>query len=133
MNNCINKEVSVDEVLRELIKDTDLIEVICCLDMIATESGSRVAMFNWEGRQYPANGGDLLIPPPDWSLNKIKTGGQDVEENETETEWIDEPDDIDENIGTTGSENKPIKNETSDNDNNSANNGSNNGKSEPNG
>ena len=63
-------KASIDEVLRDLINGSGLIEVTCCLDMIATEKGSRVAMFNWEGRQYPANGGDLKIPDPDWLLTK---------------------------------------------------------------
>jgi hypothetical protein len=45
---------SIDEILRGLIKDSDIIEVTCCLDMIAQEKDSHIVMFNRTGvRQYP--------------------------------------------------------------------------------
>ena len=37
------EDISVDEALRALIIDTSLIDVVCCLDMIARESGTCVS------------------------------------------------------------------------------------------
>lgn len=45
--------LSVDEVLRCLIEDTDLMEVVCCLDMIAKETERRVVLNNLDGQEYP--------------------------------------------------------------------------------
>lgn len=68
-------EFSIDEILRTLIKESDEIEVTCTLDSIVTEKGYRAALYNWQGRQYPAKGGDLKIPTPDWILTKEKING----------------------------------------------------------
>lgn len=46
--------LSLDEVLRCLIEDTDLIEVACCLDQIAKETERRVVLNNLDGQEYPA-------------------------------------------------------------------------------
>lgn len=40
--------LSIDEVLRCLIIDSDLEEVVCCLDMIAKEHGQRVKLYDKE-------------------------------------------------------------------------------------
>lgn len=47
-------ELSIDEVLRCLIEDTDLIEVACCLDQIAKETGRRVVLNHGDDQEYPA-------------------------------------------------------------------------------
>jgi len=69
------KNASIDEILRILIDDSDFLEVIACLDMIAIEKRSRVASFDSAGRTYPCGPqADLSIPAPDWKLtpDKIK-------------------------------------------------------------
>lgn len=73
-------DYSIDEILRTLISESDEIEVTCTLDSIVTEKGYRAALFNWQGRKYPAEGGDLSIPTPDWVLTKEKINGT-IKEN----------------------------------------------------
>ena len=46
--------ISIDDFLRGLIDDSDLIEVVCCLDMIARESGKKVELYKDGVREYPA-------------------------------------------------------------------------------
>lgn len=48
------EDISVDEALRALIADTDLVEVVCCLDMIAREDDGRVELHDPTGTVYPA-------------------------------------------------------------------------------
>lgn len=121
MSDCIADEATVDDALKELIRDTSLMEVVCCLDMIATKEGSRVAMFNWQGRQYPANGGDLEIPAPDWKLNPVEEIKKDdpiiVEQQEPdlveESSGSSEPEDeTNENTEQAGSQDLPDNNES---------------------
>ncbi len=59
------KEKSIEEILLELIADSDLDEVVCCLDFIAKREGKRLAMFTKDGRIYPA-------PPPEPEVNGPK-------------------------------------------------------------
>lgn len=47
-------DATIDEVLRQLIKDSDLEEVVCCLDMICNEQGKKIIMFNESGVEYPS-------------------------------------------------------------------------------
>lgn len=49
----VNDE-SIDEVLRQLIKESDLQEVVCCLDMITEEDTQHIKLFDTDGKQiYP--------------------------------------------------------------------------------
>ena len=60
--------MTIDDILRGLIEDSDLIEVACCLDMIAQEDGKKVVLFcKKEGRIYPAPG----VVFPDISLPEV--------------------------------------------------------------
>ena len=45
--------LSIDDILRSLIKDSDLEEVACCLDMIAKENMKEINMFENGVRIYP--------------------------------------------------------------------------------
>ena len=65
-----SKEASIDEVLRALILDSDVMEVVACLDLITTEEGTRIAMYNWTGMIYPVGpNANLEIPPPPWRVD----------------------------------------------------------------
>jgi hypothetical protein len=67
------KEASVDEILRILIDDTDLLEVVACLDMIAIKKGTRVSAFDWSGMIYPSGpSANIKIPDPPWKLTDSK-------------------------------------------------------------
>lgn len=51
--------ITIDELLRGLIADSDLMEVVCALDMIAQENGRELEMYrlneNKNGiKEYPA-------------------------------------------------------------------------------
>jgi len=46
-------ELTIDEVLRCLIADSDLEEVVCALDFIAGEKGRCVEMYKNGVREYP--------------------------------------------------------------------------------
>ena len=46
--------ISIEDFLRSLIADSDLVEVVCCLDMIAYESGRKVELYENGVREYPA-------------------------------------------------------------------------------
>lgn len=48
-------ELSIDDVLRCLINDSDIEEVVCCLDFIAHEDGMNVEMYKNGVREYPAS------------------------------------------------------------------------------
>ena len=48
------QEISIDDFLKGLIADSDLVEVVCCLDQIAKESGKRVELYENGVREYPA-------------------------------------------------------------------------------
>lgn len=117
MTDCIADEATVDDALQELIRDTSLMEVVCCLDMIATKLGSRIAMFNWGGREYPANGGNLIVPPPDWKLSSveevIEVNKEPVLNESAELgDEINEPEDIfNEDGEQAGSQDLPNDNE----------------------
>lgn len=50
---CISDEASIDDALRELIADSDLEEVVSCLDMICQEGNRHLMMFNGNGVEYP--------------------------------------------------------------------------------
>lgn len=52
------EEFSIDEVLRCLIVDSDLEEVVSCLDMIAKESGLNVEMHKNGVQVYPVTEGE---------------------------------------------------------------------------
>ena len=47
-------EATIDEVLRALIDDSDLEEVVCCLDMICKEQNKHIMMFNGTCVEYPS-------------------------------------------------------------------------------
>lgn len=47
--------LSIDDLLRGLIADSDLEEVVCCLDFIAKESDRKVEMYCRGVREYPAS------------------------------------------------------------------------------
>lgn len=47
-------EATIDEVLRALIEDSDLEEVVSCLDMICNEQDKKLMMFNEKGVEYPS-------------------------------------------------------------------------------
>ena len=47
------KEDSIEEVLLGLIEDSDLIEVVCCLDLISRKEGKKIRMFMDEEQVYP--------------------------------------------------------------------------------
>jgi hypothetical protein len=49
---------SIDQTLRDLIGESDLIEVACVLDRIAAESNRRVRVFQGDVQVYPAPPGD---------------------------------------------------------------------------
>jgi hypothetical protein len=49
----IAENSSIDEVLRELIFGSDLVEVACCLDMIARETGYRIVTIKKDSIAYP--------------------------------------------------------------------------------
>lgn len=55
---------SIDNDLRLCIEGSDLIETVCCLDMIAQETGRRVTMHKFEIiREYPHKDvKDLSLP-----------------------------------------------------------------------
>ena len=46
--------ISTEDFLRSLIADSDLVEVVCCLDMIAHDSGKKVELYEGGVREYPA-------------------------------------------------------------------------------
>ena len=51
---CELDALSIEDFLKALIKDSDLIEVVCCLDMIANEEGKRLKMLQNAPQQiYP--------------------------------------------------------------------------------
>lgn len=47
-------ELFITEILSGLIAESDLNKVVCCLDMIAKESGRNVALYNSGVREYTA-------------------------------------------------------------------------------
>ncbi len=49
--------LTVDDILRSLIADTDLIEVACVLDFIAQEKGREVQVWHGPQREYPVKTG----------------------------------------------------------------------------
>lgn len=53
-DKCISDEATIDDALRELIEDSDLEEVVSCLDMICKESNRHLMMFNGNGVEYPS-------------------------------------------------------------------------------
>ena len=64
----ILENMTIDDILRGIIEDSDLIDVACCLDMIAQEDGKKIILFsNEDGRIYPAPG----IAFPDISLPEV--------------------------------------------------------------
>lgn len=67
-------DTTLEDLLLICIRDTGLMDTVCMLDMMAKQTGQRIAMFNWKGRTFPASIGDLAIPAPDWknSLKKSK-------------------------------------------------------------
>jgi len=65
------EDASIDEILRLLIDESSLTEIVCCLDMLAVKEGTRVASFDWTGMTYPCGPQcNLDIPPPPWKLDK---------------------------------------------------------------
>lgn len=47
-------KLSIDDLLRGLVEDSDLEEVVCCLDMIAKETGYYLELVSNKGiRKYP--------------------------------------------------------------------------------
>lgn len=50
----IKESATITDVLNQLINESDLIEVVSCLDAIATESKRRVELFGDGIRIYPA-------------------------------------------------------------------------------
>lgn len=46
--------LSIDDFLKALIQDSDLTEVVCCLDFIAKETGFAVCLFKDGVKHYPA-------------------------------------------------------------------------------
>jgi hypothetical protein len=50
----VDDNATIDDALRELIEDSDLEEVVCCLDMICNEQNKHIMMFNGTGVEYPS-------------------------------------------------------------------------------
>ncbi|MDA3790510.1 MAG: hypothetical protein PF503_18710 [Desulfobacula sp.] len=57
--------ISIDDFLKGLIVDSDLVEVAACLDMIAQQNSRRVSVHDWGGRIYPRVGVKLNFPCSD--------------------------------------------------------------------
>lgn len=55
--------MSIDEILRGLIAESDLTEVACCLDFIAKESGHSIKMFKGDEQTYPAQRRPKILRP----------------------------------------------------------------------
>lgn len=64
------KDETIEEVLLGLIADSDLEEVVCCLDFIAKKEGKRIVMFTKDGRIYPAQPQEPEINGPSCNLAK---------------------------------------------------------------
>lgn len=47
------QDLSFDEILRSLIMDADLEEIVCCLDIIASEQDKEVKLFEGDKQIYP--------------------------------------------------------------------------------
>jgi hypothetical protein len=57
--------ISIDDFLKGLIVDSDLVEVAACLDMIAQQNSRRVSVHDWGGRISPRVGVKLNFPCSD--------------------------------------------------------------------
>jgi len=52
-NKCISDEATIDDALRELIEDSDLEEVVSCLDMICNEQNKFLLLIKKGTIEYP--------------------------------------------------------------------------------
>ena len=60
------RDYTLEDLLLICIRDTGVMDTVCMLDLMVQQTGQRIAMFNWKGRTFPAETGDLAIPVPEW-------------------------------------------------------------------
>lgn len=71
LDRCDYNAMSIDEVLRWLIKDSDLAGVVCCLDSIASEDGQFIELWG--------NNGERVYPHADFEQSIAKKRADNVD------------------------------------------------------